>query len=164
MTNTSHVSAEILRNIEWEITKLLTFYARTVDDQQYHQWLDLFSEDGIYAVMTHENYLDQGLYLHREDKEGMKARAAHLLGVWQNPRGKTLHVVSNIDFEEVSEELVVVRSYLTVYRTEKDGETKLHTCGCAVDRLVKEGDRWLFREREVTVDNSLLPYNFTELL
>ena len=94
----------------------------------------------------------------------MKARAAHLLGVWQNPRGKTLHMISNIDFEEVSEERVVVQSYLTVYRTAGDGETKLHACGRAVDCLVRDGDQWLFKEREVIVDNGLLPYNFTELL
>jgi anthranilate 1,2-dioxygenase small subunit len=150
--------------LETEIAKALYRYARTVDEQRFHDWLDMFTDDCQYAVTTYENYIDQGLYLFKEDKEGMKLRAAHLLGVWQNARGKTLHTISNIDVTEASEDEARVSSYLVVYRTVADGITQLHCCGQCDDLLVRREGQWLFKQRHVVVDNNLLPYNFTELL
>jgi 3-phenylpropionate/cinnamic acid dioxygenase small subunit len=151
--------------IERELTQALYRYARALDEQRVLDWLDMFTDDCHYGVMTYENLNDQGMYLHREEKEGMKIRAAHLLGVWQNPRGKTLHTVSNIEVEDVTGDEATVNSCLVVYRTDiLTGETRLHTAARAKDVLVKRDGQWLFKDRDVVVDNSLLPPNFTELL
>ena len=165
MTSVTELDPMQAMLLEREVSQTLYRYARAIDEQRVHDWLDMFSDDGRYGVMTYENAQEQGMYLHREDKEGMKIRAAHLLGVWQNPRGKTLHSFSNIEVEAVDGDQVNVQSCFIVYRTDMmTGETQFHSCGRARDVLVKQDGRWLFRDRDVTVDNSLLPPNFTELL
>jgi 3-phenylpropionate/cinnamic acid dioxygenase small subunit len=147
-----------------KLEEALFNYARTVDEQRFHDWLDLFTEDATYSVMTYENQQDQGLYLVKDEgKEALKERAAYVLGFWQAPRGKMLHAISNVDVAEISATQAHVRSYLVVYRTARDGDTQLHCCGTAEDVLVREGDRWLFKQRAIVVDNGMPP-NFTELL
>ena len=151
--------------IDQAVRDLLYHYARTVDEQRFHDWLDLFTEDGSYSVMTYENRRDQCLYLLKDDGlEARKERVAYLMGYWQNARGKTLHTIANIVCHPLAEDEVRSRSYLVVYRTGEDGVPQLYACGESEDTLVKQGERWLFRERRVTVDNELLPPNFTELL
>src|SRR6185503_17934930 len=103
--------------LEREVSQTLYRYARAIDEQRFLDWLDMFTDDGRYGVMTYENAQEQGMYLHRETKEGMKIRAAHLLGVWQNPRGKTLHSFSNIEIDDVTDDQVTVQSCFIVYRT-----------------------------------------------
>src|SRR5688572_22163741 len=126
---------------EYEVNQLLLTYARTVDEQRFVEWLDLFTDDCTYSVITYENAQDQGMYLFMDDKEGMKLRAAQLLGIWQAPRGKTLHVISNVEFGEVSEAgEVAVTTYLVVYRTAADGDTKLHSAGKTENVVVRQGD------------------------
>jgi ethylbenzene dioxygenase beta subunit len=151
--------------IEREIEKALYRYARTLDEQRYHDWLDLFTDDAVYSVMNYENQQDQGLYLIKDGgKEALKERAAYALGFWQAPRGKTLHTVSNIEVTEATSDEARVRSCLVVFRTDADGETQLHCCGSAEDVLVRDGGRWLFKQRAVVVDNGVLPPAFTEIL
>jgi 3-phenylpropionate/cinnamic acid dioxygenase small subunit len=165
MTSITELDPIQAMTIEREITQTLYRYARAIDEQRVHDWLDMFTDDCRYGVMTYENAQEQGMYLHREDKEGMKLRAAHLLGVWQNPRGKTLHAFSNIEIDDIDGDRATVRSNFIVYRTEIfTGETRFHSCGSAKDVLVKQDGQWFFQDRDVTVDNSLLPPNFTELL
>jgi 3-phenylpropionate/cinnamic acid dioxygenase small subunit len=151
--------------IEHSIRDLLHRYARTVDEQRFHDWLDLFTEDGSYSLMTYENSRDQCLLLFKDDgQEALKERVAYLMGYWQSSRGKTLHTITNIECQPVSETEVRSRSYLVVYRTAEEGVPQLYTCGESQDTLVHQGDGWRFRERRVTVDNGILPPNFTELL
>ena len=158
-------AAGVSFELKSEIEKALFNYARTLDEQRFHDWIELFTEDGTYSVMTYDNQQDQGLYLLQDEgREALKERAAYALGFWQAPRGKMLHAISNIDAEVVSAGEVSVRSYLIVYRTEREADSQFHTCGSADDVLVNQDGRWLFKRRAVVVDNGILPPNFTELL
>ncbi len=158
-------SRPVTFELQQQIERALFNYARTIDEQRFRDWVELFTEDGVYSVMTQENQQDQGLYLVMDEgREALKERAAYALGFWQAPRGKMLHTISNIDVEPRSGGEVSVRSYLVAYRTEAAGDTQLHCCGTADDVLVLQGGRWLFKRRAVVVDNGILPPNFTELL
>jgi 3-phenylpropionate/cinnamic acid dioxygenase small subunit len=151
--------------VEAEIRSALHHYARTIDQKRYYDWLNLFTDDGSYAVITYENLQDQGLYLYKDDgRAALEERVVYLVGYWKVARGKTLHTVSNIEVTPVSADEAKCTSYFVVYYTGDEGVTELYSCGECHDTLVKRDGRWLFREHKVVVDNGILPPNFTELL
>jgi 3-phenylpropionate/cinnamic acid dioxygenase small subunit len=148
-----------------EIEDLLYKYARLVDEQRYHDWIDLFTEDGSYSAITVENLNQQGLFLFKDDgKEALKERVAYLMGYWQVPRSQTLHLVSNLEVNHLEENEVECRSCYHIYRIGEDGVPQFYSCGVYEDLLVKLNGSWRFRRRKVIVYNNTLPPNFTELL
>jgi len=151
--------------LERQIRALILRTARLIDEQHYREWVDLFTPEAVYCAITHENLNDKGLYLfYDEGIHPIRERAAYLEGVWQVPRGKTLHTVTNIEVTELNGDSARARSYFVIYRTGDMEHSKLHACGEYRDSFVRQGDRWLFAERQVVVDSNLLPPEFTELL
>ncbi len=151
--------------IEREIRSLILDVARLSDEQRYRDWSDLFVDNAVYAAITYENLNDKGLYLFCDEGiHSIRERSAYLEGVWQVPRGKTLHTVSNIEVTDISHDTAKARSYFVIYRTGDMEHSKLHACGEYRDSFVRQDDHWLFGERLVIVDTNLLPPEFTELL
>jgi benzoate/toluate 1,2-dioxygenase beta subunit len=152
-------------NIETEIIALLHRAARLADERRFEDWVRLFSEDGSYSAITHENFHDQGLYLFKDDGiEALKERAIFLMGFWKVPRGKTLHTITNIEVSQRDTASASARSYFTLFRTGDMKHSELHACGEYQDEFVRKNDRWLFKQRRVIVDSNVLPPKFTELL
>jgi 3-phenylpropionate/cinnamic acid dioxygenase small subunit len=151
--------------IEREIVALLYRAARLADEQRFEEWVGLFTEDGSYSAITHENQNDQGLYLFKDDGiEALKERAVFLMGFWKVPRGKTLHTVNNIEVDVYGDDAARAKSYFTIYRSGDLEQTSLHACGEYRDELQRQNGQWLFGERRVIVDSMVLPPEFTELL
>ena len=151
---------------ERAITALINRSARLADDQKFMEWIELFTEDGVYSGITLENRNEAGLYLFKDvGRRALHMRAAWLMGLWQAPRGKTVHLVSNIEvtLDDDGAGADCVSNYI-VTRTADMAHSKLHACGRYYDRFVKVGGDWLFASREVVVDSNLLPAEFTELL
>src|SRR5262249_35581576 len=66
--------------VEAEIRSALHHYARTIDQKRYYDWLNLFTDDGSYAVITYENLQDQGLYLYKDDgRAALEERVVYLV-------------------------------------------------------------------------------------
>jgi 3-phenylpropionate/cinnamic acid dioxygenase small subunit len=140
--------------------------ARLTDDRKYVEWMDLFTEDGEYSAITHENLNHKGLRLFRDvGKTALYERVAFLMGVWQVPRGKTVHLVSNVEvFAGEHENTVQAMSNFIITRTADLEHTVLHAAGRYIDRLERRDGVWLFKDRLAIVDSNLLPGEFTELL
>lgn len=151
---------------ERSILALINRSARLADDRKYLDWMELFTDDGIYSAITFENAASTGLYLFKDvGRRALHIRAAFLMGLWQAPRGKTLHVVSNIEIgagEDNASAMGVSNFIMT--RTAEMEHSKLHACGTYYDRFRREDGRWRFAERKVVVDTNVLPPEFTELL
>ena len=129
-----------------------------MDHQRFHEWMDLFTEDGSYSAITYDNNQESGLYLFKDDgRESLKERVTFLMGFWQVGRGKTLHTVSNIRITPLDEDETTGSSYFVIYRTGDDGVTRFHACGEYEDHLVRHEGRWRFQKRKAIVDNGVLP-------
>ena len=156
---------EVTASVEREITQLMYRYARLADQLRYHEWLDLFTEDGIYTAITLENDRGQGLALFTDyGKERMKERVAFWMGFWAADRGKTLHQVSNVEVTDVTGDQARAVSYFVIYRTADDGESKLYACGEYQDELAHGPQGWRFQKRRGVVDADVLPSQFSDLL
>lgn len=150
---------------ERAITALINRSARLADDRKYMDWIELFADGGIYSAITYENAQSSGLYLFRDSgRQALHMRAAFLMGLWQSPRGKTLHLVSNLEITLESETTASCVSNFIMTRTGDMEHTKLHAAGRYYDRFVKVDGAWRFAARDVVVDTNVLPPEFTELL
>lgn len=151
---------------ERAIVALIYTAARCADERRYTEWIDLFTDDGEYSAITHENSIGTGLHLYKDrGKRALQERAAYHIGIWQVPRGKTLHVVGNV-VVTVGEtgDLANAVSNFIMTRTGDMQHAKLHACGQYRDTFCRRGNGWLFRSRQVVVDSNLLPGEFTDLL
>ncbi len=151
---------------EKAIVSLIHCAARVSDEQRYLDWRALFTEDGEYSAITQENYTYKGLRLFKDvGQSALHERVAFLMGVLQTPRGKTLHLVSNIEVTTgETPDTATARSHFLLTRTSELEHTVLHAAGIYLDRFERRDGRWLFKSREVIVDTNLLPATFTELL
>lgn len=151
---------------EREILALIRRAARCADEQRFLDWMDLFTDDGRYGAITHENFGATGLHLFKDyGKRALHERVSFLMGLWQVPRAKTLHLVTNTEVEvDASGQKASAVSNFLMTRTADMEHAKLHACGRYLDKFEKADGRWLFSERIVVVDSNLLPAEFTELL
>ena len=124
------------------------FYYREaafLDDHQYDEWIQLFSEDTHYFMplrrtMTrrqlNREFTKPGeMAYFDENKEMLKSRVDKLSTgtAWaEDPPSRTRHLVTNIRFSEVSEFELLVHSNFHLYRT----------------RLKSEIDQWVGRRED----------------
>lgn len=160
------MTASVDPAVEREILGLIRRAARLADEQKFLEWMDLFSEDGRYGAITHENFASTGLHLFKDNgKRALHERVSFLMGLWQVPRAKTLHLVTNTEVEAgPSADTAKAVSNFLMTRTADMEHAKLHACGRYLDQFERRDGRWLFSERIVVVDSNLLPAEFTELL
>jgi 3-phenylpropionate/cinnamic acid dioxygenase small subunit len=151
---------------EREILALIRRAARLADEQRFLEWMDLFTDEARYGAITYENWNSTGLHLFKDNgKRSLHERVSFLMGLWQVPRAKTLHLVTNTEIElDPSGSAASASSNFLMTRTADMEHAKLHACGRYLDRFERRGGSWMFSERIVVVDSNLLPAEFTELL
>jgi anthranilate 1,2-dioxygenase small subunit len=150
---------------ERAITQLIHRAARLSDDQKFLEWMELFTEDGVYSAITRENRDTSGLYLFRDvGKRMLHMRAAFQMGLWQVPRGAMTHLVSNLQIEVEDAAAASCVSNFIITRTGELEMTRLYASGRYYDRFQKVDGAWRFKVRDVVVDTNVLPAEGTELL
>lgn len=148
-----------------EIHDFIIGAARILDRRQFINWLDLFTTDGVYCMITSENLECNGPYnVYDDGSVALKHRVAWLLRLFQVERAKTLHQVTNIHVTGISEYEATVESNFVMYRTTDNGTPALSACGEYRDSLRKENGRWLFARRQVVLDNGIIPAGLTDLV
>jgi 3-phenylpropionate/cinnamic acid dioxygenase small subunit len=151
---------------ERAVTALIYKAARLTDDRDFVGWMELFTQDGEYSAVTYENLIYKGLRLFRDvGHNALYERVAFLMGVWQVPRAKTMHLVSNIEVsagEDANSAQAVSNFIMT--RTADLEHSVLHAAGRYIDRFERHDGAWRIRDRLVVVDSNMLPPEFTELL
>ena len=140
-------------------------HARILDKQLFVEWIDLFTNDGVYCLITFENEKNEGPYIiYDSGTAALKHRAAWLLDIFHVDRAKSLHQISNVEVIEYSDNEAKVHSYFSMYRTVDNGLPRLEATGEYQDNLVRQAGRWKFRERKAVLDNGILPAGFTDLV
>jgi ethylbenzene dioxygenase beta subunit len=87
-----------------DATRLLHREARLLDERRYHEWLDLFTEEGIYwlPIRGEEGEADphSAISIIYDDAERRSERVFRTLEtpvLDQNPPSRTVHFVSNVE-------------------------------------------------------------------
>ncbi len=120
---------------ETEIGRTLAEYSQLCDDGRFDEWASLFTEDASFVVADRVT----------EGRSAIRSYMAELQPA--EARGK--HVISNSLVELDGATAMVTTDYLFVRRdTEGLG---ILAAGRYYDRLVRDGRRWLFHRRTITM-------------
>jgi 3-phenylpropionate/cinnamic acid dioxygenase small subunit len=147
--------------------------ARLLDDRNFKEWLELFTDDARYLVPTRSNRskreaLDEvsrtGAVFHIEDdKTYLRARVARLetgMGWADEPASRTRHLIGNIEVvgdSEASGELEVLSAFI-VYRSRGEHDQTTFA-GQRTDRLRLRGADFQVARRVVLLESSVILSN-----
>ena len=163
-----------------EIEQFLYQEAELLDERQFEDWLDLFTEDARYFMPMRRNVkfgeLDREFTREGRDinwfdegKDSLTRRVQQILtGVhWaEEPLSRICHIVSNVQLVDVSPSAVEpssvsVKSRFLIYRNRVQTETDF-LVGKREDLLRRVDDGWKIAQRKVILDqNVLLAKNLT---
>jgi hypothetical protein len=121
-----------------EVRMLHARYCLTIDTCRYDEWIDCFTEDGIFESPRF------GRHSGRDGLRRFTALYKESLG-----GAKVLHVVANPAFD-LDGDSGGGTSYLLYYHC-KDGKVQQCTVGYYTDKLRKTPAGWRFQSRQVTI-------------
>lgn len=164
-----------------EVERFLYREARLLDERQFHQWLELFTDDVRYWMPMKSNrypisskaisILDGSRYeetelskegelaILDETKDSLSRRIARLgtgMAWAEDPPSRTRHFISNIEVYpgDTGSELKVYSNYI-MYRTRGESEQDFYV-GCREDILRKVGGAWKIAYRKIVLDQNVL--------
>lgn len=132
--------------------------ARLLDGRHFDDWMELFTEDGIYWVPARPEQDDpnQEASLFYDDRDLMRTRIDrlnHPMIHIQTPSSRTLHMISNVVVEEADEvagEFLIVSAMLMAeYRL----DNQRLFAGRQQHRLVRDGDSFRIAFKRVDIIN-----------
>ena len=168
---------EIIREVE----QFLYREARMLDNRQFHEWLELFTDDVRYWMPIRSNLypinskaisiLDGSRYeesevssegdlaLMDEDKDSLTRRVDRLdtgMAWAEDPPSRTRHIITNIEVEagDSQDELRVYSNFF-MYRTRAETEQEMYV-GSREDTLRRVGGRLRIAYRKIVLDQTVL--------
>jgi anthranilate 1,2-dioxygenase small subunit len=138
-----------------DLAAFLTRYADTLDDGRVDDWVDFFTDDGIYQVTTRENedanYPVGIVYCEGRGMLLDRIKALKIANIYES------HVYCHLNGQPTilrdDGGLLTVRSNFAVYRTMYDGGSELFATGRYLDIVRRDGDGLRFQERRAVVDS-----------
>ena len=126
------------------IRRLVALYGPLLDSGRLAEWGELFTRDAVFSVYGRS-------YRGRDE-------IVREIGAMQPPPDrpvKHLLLAPVVDF--AGDGAALAWTDMTVYATGEDGRIAIATMGRYHDRLVRETDRWRFRERILVFAGAPVP-------
>jgi hypothetical protein len=122
------------------IHETIAEYCFHFDAGEFDEWVDLFTDDGTF---------DAGRLGVQKGKDALRAFLKNIRLTNGSPMVK--HCVMNEVIRVIGDE-ATAKSYIVVLRSKGEGALVNGLAGRYEDQLVKQGDRWLFKNRKVHLD------------
>ena len=139
--------------VRLEIEDFLWEEADLLDEHQYQEWLDLFTEDARYIMPIRRNVPSN------DDKKILEKRVQQLLthAHWaEEPLSRVTHMVSNVRILGWNgPDEVRVKCRFMFYRNRHADEESTFI-GKRVDTLRRVDGKWMIARREIYLDESVL--------
>jgi anthranilate 1,2-dioxygenase small subunit len=145
------MSEEMLRQAAQD---LIDDYAELIDADRLEEWLDLFTEDCVYRVMSREN-VEQNLpvpFVLCTNKNMLRDRIVSLRKANKYNLHYDRHIVSNVRVRPMQNGVAALNASYAVYQTTLEGRSQLFSVGRYQDRVKWEGDRLKLMEKLVITD------------
>ena len=137
------------------IEDFLVDYAHAIDDGDLRAWPDFFTEDGVYQIISRENF-EAGLPMGILSCEGRGMMADRVSALEQANIFEAhtyCHILGPPRISEESPELYGARTDFNVVRTMQDGGSEMFAVGRYLDIIVVADGRPLLRERRVVLES-----------
>jgi 3-phenylpropionate/cinnamic acid dioxygenase small subunit len=147
-----------------EVEQFLYRQAELLDTKQWQEWIDLFTDDGIYWMPPDASYKtwDGQPAIFAEDKNLMNVRMGRVLhpDAWsQRPLWGTNHVVSNVVIRKTSPKGdVEVTSRFHMMELRRDDVR--HFAGSYFHKLVKAKSGYKIKLQRVDMTNAQAAYDY----
>ena len=142
-------------NLRLGITEFLTDYAHAIDDGDLARWPKFFTEDGIYQIVTRENF-EAGLPIGIMYCEGRGMMADRIMALETanifEPH-TYCHLLGPTRLEQGAGGEVRARTNFSVIRTMQDGGSETFAAGKYLDVLTFEDDQPLIKDRRVVIES-----------
>src|SRR5882724_3071992 len=179
-----HASAEAAtvtvtpRQALWlDLMPLYIHEAWLLDERQFKEWLDLFTDDVLYFMPRRKNVLRReahreltplgDLAILEEDRRHLEMRVARLdtgMAWAEDPPSRTRHLIGNLEAAPLDNGEVEAKTAFLVYRSHLETDHQLLS-GCREDLLRKVNGAWKVRRRTIVLDaNVLLDKNLSVFL
>ena len=122
------------------IHETIAEYCFHFDGGEFDKWVDLFTEDGVF---------DAGRMGVQKGKDALRAFLKNIRLTNGSPMMK--HCVMN-EVIKVNGIEATAKSYIVLVRAKGEGALVNGLAGRYEDQLVKQGGRWLFKNRKVHFD------------
>jgi len=145
--------------LTYELQSLYADYCACIDERRYSEWPEFFTENCLYKVMPRENY-DRGLPLATlafESRAMLKDRVVAITQTLFHAPYYQRHIVSGVRVTGNEGRVVRAEANYLVVRTKQNEPSEVFNAGRYIDVLVREQDRWRFRERCCVFDSELIP-------
>lgn len=142
-----------------EVDELYAAYSYCLDHGNIDDWPDLFVEDCIYKLISRENW-DLGLPLgtmFAEKRGGLLDRVAAVKQTSVYHERYLTHMISNTRVLGETNGVVEVSANYLVLETLPNQYTKILNAGRYLDKIVRQGNRLLFKEKICVYDSVLVP-------
>ena len=158
---------QVSPELKIQIEEFLYRQAEILDDKRWDEWLNLFTEDGIYWVpVTEDQTADKAdgvPNIFYEDLDLMRVRAkrvSHPRAWSQKPPHRTLHVVSNVMVESQDQKSgdLVVRSKFHMTEFRRDNVRAF--AGKYRHELKRTKDGYRIHRQRVDLVNSEGPWEY----
>jgi anthranilate 1,2-dioxygenase small subunit len=142
----------------FQLQRLLDLYARLIDEDRLEEWVELFSPEGRYEIISREN-LAQGFALplmlcenrNQIADRVMSLRKANIYNIHTDR-----HIISQLHVERSAEGWRVGANF-ALFQTNQEGVSSLYSVG-RYDDLVRPVDgRLMFISKRVIVDTGAVP-------
>jgi anthranilate 1,2-dioxygenase small subunit len=152
------LEAVLLRH---EVETFNTVYAAALDEQRLMDWVELFSDDALYVVLSRENFerdLPVGL-IYCENKGMIRDRAFALKETAMFAPRYTRHLISNLSVDaEAGGGAITARANYVVLQVLFDRpDATLHQVGTYYDSFIRTAKGLKLAERRCVYDNLLVP-------
>lgn len=138
--------------------ELMSEYAERIDDGRLEDWLDLFTEDATYQVLSREN-VDRGLpaaMVLCKNKNMIRDRIAALRGATKYNPHYDRHLLGQVRVKPAEDGCTLSASY-AVFQTDAEGRSQLFSVGRYADKAKLIAGQLLFCEKKVVVDTFAIP-------
>ena len=137
------------------IGRLNTAYAHAIDDDRLEDWPGFFAEDGLYRIVTRENY-EAALPLAIVHCDGAammrdRVRAMRTANIFE-PHSYC-HSIGPAELTGCGDGVHRARTNFIVVRTMHSGAMSVFACGRYLDRVVERDGTLKFVERVVVCDS-----------
>lgn len=157
-TLTPQRASAVSADVRFGIMDLYAAYSAALDEGRYKDWAEFFTASAEYRLTTKENH-DRGLPIGIMycDGKGMIEDRAFTTSETTIAQPRSLrHIVSGMAVQADGDGYRVGADFL-ILQTMLDQMTEIVMSGRYIDRVVVEGDRFLFQSRVCVTDTLLYP-------
>jgi anthranilate 1,2-dioxygenase small subunit len=141
------------------VLALLADHGWLIDEGRLDDWLDLFAEDCLYKVVPRENLALglPGCLILCESKDMLRDRVMSLRAANKFNIHVPRHVIGLPRISRVAPDTLAVETAYTVFQSDQEGDSRLYSVGCYVDRVRLVDGAACFAEKLVIVDSFAIP-------